>query len=77
MTYAIVGDLGLGAQANFPNGDDIEIKFDDKTLMEKDEDQEEFVQQIALKTDGFTNISASACTELCKNLAEIIAQYGE
>ena len=36
VTYAIVGDLGLGAQANFPNGDDIEIKFDDKTLMEKD-----------------------------------------
>ena len=36
MTYAIVGDLGLGAQANFPNGDEIEIKFDDKTLMEKD-----------------------------------------
>lgn len=36
VTYAIVGDLGLGAQANFPNGDDIEIKFDDRTLMEKD-----------------------------------------
>ena len=36
VTYAIVGDLGLGAQANFPNGDEVEIKFDDKTLMEKD-----------------------------------------
>ena len=36
VTYAIVGDLGAGAQANFPNGDEIEIKFDDKTLMEKD-----------------------------------------
>lgn len=36
VTYAIVGDLGLGAQANFPNGDEITIKFDDKTLMEKD-----------------------------------------
>ena len=48
-----------------------------KTLMEKDEDQEEFVQQIAMKTDGFTNIAASACAELCKNLNEIIAQYGE
>ena len=35
-TYAIVGDLGIGAQLNFPNGEDIEIKFDDKTLMEKD-----------------------------------------
>ena len=36
VCYAIVGDLGQGAQLNFPSGDDIEIKFDDKTLMEKD-----------------------------------------
>ena len=35
-TYAIVGDLGIGAQANFPNGQEIEIKFDDKTKMEYD-----------------------------------------
>ena len=36
ITYAIVGDLGMGAQANFPNGQEIEIKFDDKTKMEYD-----------------------------------------
>lgn len=48
-----------------------------KKLMDKDEDQEEFVQQIAMKTDGFTNITASACTALCDNLTEIISQYGE
>ena len=36
VTYAIVGDLGMGAQANFPNGQEIEIKFDDKTEMEYD-----------------------------------------
>ena len=36
VTYAIVGDLGLGAQANFPNGQQIDIKFDDKTKMEYD-----------------------------------------
>lgn len=48
-----------------------------KELMDKDEDQEEFVQQIAMKTDGFTNITASACTALCDNLKEIISQYGE
>ena len=36
VCYAIVGDLGQGAQLNFPAGEDIEIKFDDKTLMEKD-----------------------------------------
>lgn len=35
-TYMIVGDLGHGAQANFPNGEDIDLKVDDKTLMEED-----------------------------------------
>ena len=35
-TYAIVGDLGRGAQANFPNGNEITIKFDDLSLAEKD-----------------------------------------
>lgn len=35
-TYAIVGDLGRGAQANFPNGNEINIKFDDLSLAEKD-----------------------------------------
>lgn len=48
-----------------------------KDLMDKDEAQEDFVQQIAMKTDGFTNITASACTALCQNLEEIITQYGE
>ena len=48
-----------------------------KELMDKDETQEDFVQQIAMKTDGFTNITASACTALCDNLTEIIAQYAE
>ena len=36
VTYAIVGDLDEGALANFPNGDGVEIKVDDKTLMEED-----------------------------------------
>lgn len=36
ITYAIVGDLGEGALANFPNGDDITIKYDDLSLAEKD-----------------------------------------
>lgn len=35
-TYAIVGDLGQGALANFPNGQGVEFKFDDKTEMTKD-----------------------------------------
>lgn len=54
-----------------------ELKGLCKELMEKDDTQEDFVQQIAMKTDGFTNITASACTELCKNLSEILEQYGE
>lgn len=36
VTYAIVGDLGHGAIANFPNGDDINIKRDDLTLAASD-----------------------------------------
>lgn len=36
VTYAIVGDLGEGAIANFPNGEEINIKFDDLSLAEKD-----------------------------------------
>lgn len=35
-TYAIVGDFGVGAQANYPNGDEITIKYDDLTLAEAD-----------------------------------------
>ena len=36
VTYAIVGDLGQGALANFPAGDGIDFKFDDMTDMTKD-----------------------------------------
>lgn len=34
--YAIVGDLGVGALANFPAGDGIVTKYDDTTLMTQD-----------------------------------------
>ena len=36
QVYAIVGDFNTGALANYPNGDGIEIKFDDTTLMTQD-----------------------------------------
>lgn len=36
VTYAIVGDLDQGALMNFPNGQDITIKYDDTTLMTQD-----------------------------------------
>lgn len=35
-TWAIVGDFGQGAQANFPNGDEIKIKVDDGDDAEAD-----------------------------------------
>lgn len=35
-TWAIVGDFGTGAHANFPNGDEITIKYDDLSLAESD-----------------------------------------
>jgi len=35
-TYVIVGDLGFGAVANFPNGEGVEIKYDETTLMTDD-----------------------------------------
>ena len=34
--WMIVGDFGEGAHANFPNGDEIRIKYDDLSLAEKD-----------------------------------------
>ncbi len=35
-TWMIVGDFGQGAQANFPNGDEITLKYDELSLAEKD-----------------------------------------
>lgn len=35
-SYLIVGDLGQGAQMNFPNGDGISFKFDEMTLKKQD-----------------------------------------
>lgn len=34
--YAIVGDFSVGALLNFPDGEGIELKYDDKTQMEYD-----------------------------------------
>ena len=36
VAYAIVGDLGVGAMANFPEGEGIAIKYDDLSLAESD-----------------------------------------
>lgn len=36
VTYMIVGDFGVGAHANYPAGQEINIKYDDLTKMEYD-----------------------------------------
>lgn len=36
VCYAIVGDLGEGALANFPNGEEIQFKMDDVSLADSD-----------------------------------------
>lgn len=35
-TFVIIGDIGYGFQANFPSGNDVNMKVDDLTLAEKD-----------------------------------------
>lgn len=48
-----------------------------KKIMGLDETQEEFVQQIAMKTRGFTEITRSACEQLVNHIGEMIAACGE
>lgn len=48
-----------------------------KSLMALDETQEDFVQQIAMRTGGFTNITRSACEQLVNNIGEMIAAYNQ
>lgn len=59
-TYAIVGDLGHGALANFPNGDGIDFKFDE--LSKKKEDLievlgREYVALGVVAADAFVKIT--------------------
>ena len=46
-----------------------------KTIREKDEKQDNFIQTIAMRTKGFTAITASACDALINNLSQIVEQY--
>ena len=46
-----------------------------KKLKEIDSTQEEFIQQVAIKTDGFTNISKTACEQLINKIGEMIENY--
>lgn len=60
------------------NADELQImalKAVLKKLKEIDSTQEEFIQQVAIKTDGFTNISKTACEQLINKIGEIIENY--
>ena len=61
--YAIVGDFGFGALANFPNGEQIQIKVDDKTDMAKDLVKilgREYVAVAPIANRAFVNITKPA-----------------
>ena len=61
--YAIVGDFGFGALANFPNGDGVDIKIDDKTEMTKDLVRilgREYVAVEPIANRAFVNITKPA-----------------
>ena len=45
--------------------------------MSKDESQEEFVQQIAMKTAGMTKVTRSQCEQLVNKINEMLAQHKE
>ena len=46
-----------------------------KALREVDPSQDEFIQEIALKTDGFTKIKRSACEQLIVTVQQMREQY--
>lgn len=59
--YMIVGDLGIGAQANFPNGDAVTIKYDDLSLAEKD-----LVKVVGRQFVGFGVVAPNAFVNVKK-----------
>lgn len=64
VTYAIVGDLGVGALANFPNGDDITIKYDELSLAESD-----LVKVVGREYVGLGVVAPKAFVKIQKELA--------
>ena len=60
-TVIIVGDFAQGAIANFPNGEGIDFKVDDKTDMAKD-----LVRILGREYIGLGVVAPSAFVRLCK-----------
>ena len=63
VTFAIVGDLGEGAKANFPNGEEITIKYDELSEAEADLVKivgREYVGLGVVGPDAFCKITVAA-----------------
>lgn len=65
VTYAIVGDFGVGALANFPNGEEIRIKTDELSLAEKD-----LVKFVGREYVGLGVVAPKAFVKIQKELAD-------
>lgn len=51
------------------------LKTSLKKLMELDPDQESFVQSVAVKTEGFTKITADVCDQLITGVRDMLSAY--
>ena len=60
-TYAIVGDLGQGALANFPDGDGIDFIFDELTLKKSD-----LIEIMGERMVGLGIVAPAAFVKVCK-----------
>lgn len=71
-------EIKQGLTAPESNADELQIKALKsvlKKLKEVDSSQEEFIQQVAIKTEGFTKISKSACEQLILKVGEMVENY--
>lgn len=71
-------EIKQGLTAPGANADELQIKALKavlKKLKEVDSTQEEFIQQVAIKTEGFTKISKSACEQLVLKVGEMVENY--
>ena len=71
-------EIKQGLTASEANADELQIKALKsvlKKLKEVDSTQEEFIQQVAIKTEGFTKISKSACEQLVLKVGEMVENY--
>ena len=62
------------------NADELQIeglKAALKKLMDVDADQEDFVQEIAIKTEGFEKLTRKQCEELIEGVNQMLASYNE